>query len=169
MAYPTFLAGQRLTAGMLTEMQWREVEQGEDQIVNNTTTLVDTNLVVPVVAGARYRFRLFVGYNSGETPDISFAWSVPSGGAVTAWTWGLGVSGTGAISDYTSVQMRRPATTTVRNVGGSGTANAHSYHEEGILSGGVGGNITFQFAQFVADPSDTEIFGASRIDYLRIE
>lgn len=170
MPYPEFSAGQILTAGMLSDMQWQEVEQGIQQVVNNSTTFVDTNIVVPVVAGAKYRYRLLVGYSTSTTADIKFRWQAPSNGEVRRWTWGIGNENTKSqVNNADSVNFRRPITNTAVSIGGTGTSNTQSYHEEGLLLGGDGGNCVFQFAQITAEVSDTSITGSTRVEYLRIE
>lgn len=179
MVYPTFVAGQRLTAQMLSDMQWKSVEQGSAQTVNNSAALVNTNIVIPLAAGAVYMYRLLIGYTSqgsgvgSPTPednsDVKFAWTDPPGGEVRRWTHGYGSLGSGpAGDDFTSVSYRRPVTTTPVRIGAAGEGFTNSYYEFGTIYGGDGGSTTFQFAQFVAGAFDLSITGSSRCDYLRI-
>lgn len=171
MPYPNLAAGQRLTAGMLQAMQWQAVEQGSQLTVNNSATLVDTNIIVPLVAGATYEYELMVGYATTDTTDATdfrFAWTAPTNGEVRRWSWGYGSGGTGAGDDYSSVNFRRPITATNVRIGASSDGTTNSYYERGIMIGGDGGNAVFQFAQYVAGAFDSSITGSSRVAYLRI-
>lgn len=171
MVYPDFRAGQRLTAELLRGMQWQSVEQGSAQTVNNSATLVDTNLSVTLPASSTWMFRLFVAYttsDTGDDSDLRFAWSVPPNGTVARWTQGYGANGSGGTNDFTSVNFRRPATDTNVRIGASGSGDTNSYYEWGVFLAGDGGAFVLQFAQWSATSVDTSVTASSRLDYLRI-
>lgn len=57
-----------------------------DVTINNSTTFVDTGLQLDVVANAVYELHAWLRYNGGNTPDIKFQPSSPSG---TTGHWSL--------------------------------------------------------------------------------
>lgn len=167
MPYPPINAGMRITASLLTDMQPQEVEQVASAQVNNSTTFVDTNIVIPTIAGAKYSYRLLVGYATNATADIKFQWSTAGGGEVRRFSAGPGVSGTGSTDSFSEVSFRRPLTDSDVAVGGNASALTYSYWEQGVIIGD-GFNAIFQFAQNTADASNTSITGSTRCDYQRI-
>lgn len=169
MPYPVFVAGQKVTAALLAATQWQEIEQGIDQTVTNSTSFVDTNIIIPVEAGARYQYTLLAGYSSSTTADIKFSWTAPTGGEVRRWTIAQGQNGTGGVNTFSEVSMRYATTTNQVVAGGSGTGNEHAYIEIGVINGGAGGNVTLQFAQVTAEATNTVFLAESRISYVRIE
>lgn len=168
MPYPTFSAGQRLTAANLSGMQWQAVEQGEDQTVNNSTTVVSTNLSMTAVAGARYKYQLLISYTSGSTPDIKFRWTVPTSGSLDRFIQSGGTAATGSTENLTTLVSRRASEfTEVPAAGTSSSPVTLIYVEFGVIYGGVGGAVTFQFAQNTANASDTVVQSLSRLEWLR--
>lgn len=170
MGFPPFVAGQVLTAGQLRLMQWDHVEQGAPQSVNNSTTLVDTNISVTLEAGATYYYILLVSYTSNETADIAFTWSTPANSSVQRFVDGYDSGGNGASFGFSRGRRSRNSASTVVDVGGTSTIAAPAaYSEHGRILGGDGGVFTLQFAQDTADGTDdTTIDAVSRIDYVRI-
>lgn len=170
MPYPLLAAGQVLTADMLRSMQIQSVEQGSQQDVTSSTTLVNSNLIIPTVAGAEYRYWLLISYVASTAGDLSCAWSVPANGAVERFGAGLGDIATVPtnINAMTHVQFRRPATGTVIIVGGGGAGQGVSYHESGKVEAGDGGNVIWQFAQGTSNATATSVTPTSRLEWVRI-
>jgi len=169
MPYPSWSAGQTVTAADLTAMQWVVVEQGEDQTVNNSTTVVDTNLSMQAEAGARYLYRLRVTYTSGSTVDIKFRWTVPSSGSVDRFIQAGGTSSTGSSENLeTMVSRRASESTEVPAAGATSSPNTLVYIEDGVIGGGNGGAVTLQFAQNSAVAANTVVQDLSFLAYLRI-
>lgn len=171
MGFPQWFAGSTITAQKLSDMQWQSVIQGGDQTRTSTTTFLATNLVVPVVASASYKYRLLVSYISNDIADIKFNWVVPTNAAIDGrWNWGIGrdAGGSAQVSATHNRHARNSATTQVVVGGTSVDQLPLGYHEEGVITGGDGGNCTFQFAQNTADPFVTTLQAVSRVDYLRI-
>lgn len=165
-----FEAGMRLTPARLNARNVFLVEQGQDQTENSNTTLVDTNLTFTGVAGAEYWYVALISYSADGTPDMHFAWDVPSGASARRFTQSYedGVS-TASINDGGDIIMRTPATTTEINAGGSGDANFNFARDEGIITmGGTSGAVTLQFAQDTSDAADTIFREQSRLLYQRI-
>lgn len=170
MAYPVFTAGQRLTAALLTSMQWQTVEQGSDQVVNNSVATVNTNLILTADAGATYIFRLRLALTGDPAADAKVGWSVPSGGSLTRFAWGVGADspadGTNLTASDAVFRLIEDGTSTA--VGTLSTAVATIFAEDGQITATADGDFILQFAQLTAFAGDTTLVAASRLDYLRI-
>lgn len=175
MPFPQWLAGMRITADRLDDRNIIVVNQGEDQIVTNSTTLVDTNLMVPGEVGATYWYHAMISYSSSETPDFRWSWSIPSGGNVRRFSMAGEESDAPGVTVGSSVVMRTPATTTDTMARGSdGDASDPPIDfvyasDEGIITvGGAPGNFTIQFAQSVANANQTIFRNQSRMVFARL-
>lgn len=169
MPYPTWAAGQKVTAAQLQGMQWQVVTQGSDQTVNNSTTVVSTNLTLNAVSGARYTYQLLVTYTSGATPDIKFRWTFPTSATIDRFILSAGSASTGSSENLTTSVVRRASEFTEVPAAGTGTSPVTLiYTERGEIYGGTGGAVTLQFAQNTTNASDTIVQSLSRLEYLRI-
>lgn len=167
MVYPDFQAGQRLTADLLRALAIDSVSNGDDQTVTSSTALIDSNLSVTVEATAIYKYRLMASYTASTGGDIQFAWSVPTGGTMQRWTWGIGPGSTGGAGDAETISMRRPDAGTAVSAGGGTTTRG--YHEEGTFIGGsVDGDFTLRFAQDTSNATGTVLTSSSRVEFQRI-
>ncbi|WP_329187054.1 hypothetical protein [Actinacidiphila glaucinigra] len=172
MPYPTWQAGQRITADLLLGGSTFNAEQGSDQTVTNSTTLADSNLVVPAEANARYEYTLQAIYSTNTTGKIKFQWSVPNGSMMVRSGHGLGNGQTGGATVGTLVWSSRGDFSTVFNVGGTtgSPPGDASFLEVGeIVTGSTAGNVTLQFAQAAANATDPAILRSlSRLRWRRI-
>lgn len=165
MPYPVFSAGQTLTAGQLAALQWTEVIQGTVLTVNNSTTFVDSNIVVPTLANARYRFELLCAFTS--SPAVKFRWDVPSGGQVDRYELGPGSDASGGSGSNSTVSTRRMTASDSLVV--NGATNTH-VREAGVITGGASdGDVTLQFAQNSAIAADSDLSSSTRLFYIRID
>lgn len=171
MPYPLWQPGMRITAERLAAQQWQEIIQGTTTTINNSTTMVDTNIVVPLAAGARYFYELMVAYTSADDADIVFDWAAQADQTVTrVTTWGIGAGATGDIHSMSGYTTRSPAMGTDVQAGGAGVSAFVGYNERGSLNGGsADGTVTFRAAQRVAQSSDTVIQANTRCRFLRVE
>lgn len=80
-AVANIAAGGRITAAAVAGVAPNAVLKQADQSVTNSTTLVnDTELVVPVVAGAQYFFVCYLDWEGAAgTGDIRWKWALPTG------------------------------------------------------------------------------------------
>lgn len=165
-------AGQLLTTDVLNLPRKRLVVQTADQTINNSTTLVDTEIVIPVEAGATYWYQCLISYSAVRPTDggsaLDFAWSAPTGTALARFSQSYieDPASTGANSGALIIQ-RRPANTTRIPAGGSdGTdppSNFHSAYDRGTIAvGGVSGNVILQVAQRSASATDTILRGGNQ-------
>jgi len=127
-----------------------KVVKSADEIVNNSSVIQDDDelLFTPTI-NTTYGFLIVILYASNATPDIKFGWSVPAG-ATMEW--------------INSGQQSQPTTdeTATPNVGGTGaTAHRMMIYRGRMIMAGTAGDINFQWAQNVANASDTTVFEGS--------
>lgn len=94
--YPTILAGQRITASLLSSMQPQVVIKLADESRASTTTMAnDSELSLSVEANATYALTSYIVYSqnlaAGASAGIAIGWSGPTS-ATLRWTSG-GTSG----------------------------------------------------------------------------
>jgi hypothetical protein len=79
-AYPTYLAGQRITAALARSSQEQVARKTSDTARSAvTTTSADPHLQFEVVANAVYRWHGWVKYDGPTAADLSLDFSAPSG------------------------------------------------------------------------------------------
>jgi hypothetical protein len=169
MPFPEWEAGMRITHTRLDDRNVHFVEQGSDQTENSNTTLVDTNLAFEGVADAEYWYVALISYSAATTPDLKFAWDVPSGAGVRRFTQSLIEGAASGVNAGADVIMRTPGTGTEIIAGGAGDGAFNLARDEGIITmGGTAGDVTLQFAQENSDAGDTIFRAQSRLIYQRI-
>lgn len=184
-AYPTPLAGQRITAGLLRSMQAQTARKTSDTSRSATTTATaDPHLQFEVEANAVYAWWGWLKYDAPAAGDINVDFSVPSG-ALGEWSAiGVGIGRVvGATDAATPVvqadtqastgYMVRVETTDVaaaRAFGGLGTAGTPlSVDLKGTLRmGSTAGTFSLDWAQRVSDATATTVYTDSWITMLRI-
>jgi len=173
MTFPSFLAGQTVTAALLNAGKWEFVTNASDQS-NTLTTFVDaTSLGFAVEANARYRARALIAYNAPEPDangDINFQWTGPADVTMTRRITGLALTNTTNI-DANFMSVARSLGTDVR-VGGTtapGTDNAFTLYED-VLDVRVitAGTIQLQFA-LGAGAGTATVKAASLLWYQRVQ
>lgn len=150
----SFAAGMQPTAAQLDYPVPNWARKTIDQIVNNSTTLVnDADLAWAVAASKVYELRVELIYNSGITPDIKWAWTFPTGLTMTWQHRGTDSGG--------AVQFRGGYTqATVLATGG--TAAEEYLTLTGIVTVGVNaGTLQLQWAQNTANASNTIVRAGS--------
>jgi hypothetical protein len=166
--YPVWTAGQKVTAAMLAGMQRNWVNQGADLVVNNSTTLQNTSLIVPMLANGIYEYLIQGWVRASATADVKFNWSLPAGATVDRNMWGAATGATGGTTAYTESMFRVNSGGDIE-VGAVSTSTTSAYYEYGLIRcGGTAGNATLQFAQFVANASDATFRAQSNLFYTRV-
>lgn len=188
MPFPKWLAGMRITADRLRDRDIQFVDQGEDVVIVNSTTMLDSDISFFAEPGATYWYNLLVSYSAfGEVGGVGSAlvgnWDAPSGTAVNRFTQSFPVTPTNLnLNSGSVVVMRRPANTTLQIMGGtdepSDTAdpvvpeNFHSAYDQGtILIGGTEGVVTWRFGANRSVDEQTILRGGpnqTRLIYARI-
>lgn len=155
--YPTWAAGQRVTAALLTGSGSTQCAiKSVNQTVTNSTVLVDcTDLVLPVVSGGIYKGRLVLIYTATAAQDLDFAWTVPSGSSGTRAIIGPDTSATAALP--TAMESRATSSFATRIPVGGRDANFCAAIEDFLLTAGADGNVQLQFAQTAAAGATTAV------------
>jgi len=124
------------------------VRKTADETVNNSTTLQDDDaLKVPVPANSVWHIHCAILYNSGGTPDIKFSLSVPTGA-----TYMLGIVRGDAAS-----QINWQASASGALAADGQGADYFLLLEAIVTVGATAGNAVVQWAQNMADASDTKV------------
>jgi hypothetical protein len=162
--FPVYLAGNRLTAGLLTSGQVLEVVKAADQSVTSSTVLVpDTALTLAVVAGATYDFTCYLDFEGAAqgTGDLKFQWAVPLGATLryacphvnAANTW---VGGNTNIAT-TSITCATQTAGVLCGVKMDGT----------LVMSSTAGAITLQWAQNTSVGTATIVHAQSKLSLVR--
>lgn len=164
-----FLTGASLMAAIAEVNKVTVVAKGSNQIVNNSSALVDDNdLLLAVAASTVYTFKAAVAFSSGATPDIKVVFTFPAlascmWGGVRLVTTAAAVTGDGDFGGYSS------ATSGTDAIAAAGTGGVQIMMINGRLAVSTNaGNLRLQWAQFVANPSDTTVYAGSWLEMVRV-
>lgn len=125
-----------------------------DEIVNNSTTLQDDDhLVIALAANTRYSIKGCLLINGNGTADFECGWTIPASAEVAAGGQAIGSYSTFTDSTSRSITAIAGSTKAFDFVGW-------------VKTGGTAGNLTFQWAQAVADISDTTLEEGSWIEVI---
>ena len=139
--------------------------------INNSVALVsDAVLFAALPTAGRFQFDLTLFYDSSTTADFKVALTIP---ALAVIRWG-GVGPSTAVAAGVGTGQFSVAigsgTTIVYGGSGVGTGNTLAIMVRGnVLMGGTAGNLQVQYAQQVADPTDTVVRAHSRLQVWRVE
>jgi hypothetical protein len=160
-----FLAGQDLTAGDLTAAFdiTRTVYQTADQTRNNSTSLLSsTDLVLSMAINSSYILEACIIYDSNSTADFKYSFSLPTGATIRQTPWGSDIGDT---SIHTMI-LHDAYDTAGFSAGGVAAGTMMSIKPTGrIVMSTTAGNLVVQFAQNVANASDTKL---KRDSWLRL-
>lgn len=168
-AYPTLLAGQRMTAALLRSMLPQTVRKTADESRSSTTTYADdTHLVFAAEANAVYTMTGWLKYFADPTPDIKVNITVPTG-CLGEWAWLMPGSTTGA-SGTTGYSIRTETIDVNGGRTGYGTSDSIHFTPLGGLfrMGSTAGNISLQWAQNTASATATTLYTDSWLQFQRI-
>lgn len=181
--YPTFLAGQILTATLLTSAQPVVALKNSDTSRSSVTTLAaDPELTFPVLANAVYVVDGWIKYTGDPAADITLSWTVPTG-AIGEWSgWGVGnpiISANGSpgalVADTGSVRgyMIRPESTDFtgsRGYGALSTTDTLAIHLTATLRvGSSDGVFALNWAQSSSSATATIVYTDSWLRLQRIQ
>jgi hypothetical protein len=133
-----------------------------EQIVNNSTVLVNsTFLTLPLpVANTAYGISVLLRYASTAVADFKFTFAIPAGSSLTFGGPFLDPATGGGTSGLSYYGETFPPGTAAIGGAGAGTGLIAKV-EASILLAGTTGNVTLQFAQNVAEVSNTRLLNAS--------
>ncbi|MES9522474.1 hypothetical protein [Streptomyces capoamus] len=178
-AYPTPLAGQRLTATLLRSMQPQTLRKPGDTARSATTTqAADPHLQMDVVANGVYTISGWVIYDAATAGDFVLGWSFPSGtgtwvghGGGTTVTSATGAGGTQQDASSTwgyNVRMEATALNATRTYGGLGAGTQLTVLLSGTYrAGSTGGTLALTWAQSVSTATATTVYTDSWLSVQR--
>jgi hypothetical protein len=180
-AYPTPLAGQRLTAALLRSMQPQTLRKPADTSRSSTTTqTADPHIQMDVVAGGVYTFNGWLTYDCVSAADFVVGFSVPSGslgtwvghGAGTTVTSATGAGGTqqDAVSTWGyTIRLESTLIPLSRTYGGLGVGTPLSVLVDGTLRvGATAGTFALVWSQSVSNAAATTLYTDSFIAVQRV-
>jgi hypothetical protein len=182
-AYPTFLAGQRITASLLRSSQEQLLRKTSDTSrAATTTTTADPHLQMDVVAGAVYRWHGWIKYDGPTAADLNVDFSAPTGslGEWTAIGAGhspvIGASNAPALitdtQDARGYLMRVEANdvTSARSYGTLGTGGVPlTLQLYGTLRvGSTAGTFSLDWAQLASNATACTLYTDSWLSVLRV-
>lgn len=184
-AYPTLLAGQRLTASLLSSMQSQVARKTADTSRSATTTTTpDPHLQFTVAANAVYVWWGWLKYDASTAGDIAFDFSTPSG-ALGEWTgWGPGIGRVISATDAATpaftvdtvqttgylIRIETNDVAAARTFGGLGTGGTPltALIHGTLRVSTVGGTFSFDWAQRASDATASTIYTDSWITMQRV-
>lgn len=158
MPYPTWAAGQRVTAALLTAAQPALIYKTADESVTSSTTLQnDDHLFVAVAANATYAIDCWLNFLANSPPDIKADWTIPAGATMN---WAALGTGTANYSDHdASIVSHNVARGGKGNPGVPQSMNARGY----LITGGTAGTLQLRWAQNTSNASATVLRAGSWI------
>lgn len=182
-AYPTFLAGQRITAGLLRSSQEQVARKTADTPRAATTTATaDPHLQFDVVANAAYRWHGWIKYDGPTAADLNVDFSAPSG-ALGEWT-AIGAGHSPVIGSSIApalitdtqdargylMRVETNDVTSARSYGCLGTGGIPlTLQLYGMLRvGSTGGTFSLDWAQLVSNATAVTIYTDSWLSMLRV-
>ncbi|QDN57395.1 hypothetical protein [Streptomyces sp. S1D4-20] len=180
-AYPTPLAGQRLTAALLRSMQPLDLRKTSDTPrPATTTTTVDPHLQFTAEANAVYTWNGWIRYDGPTAGDLIVAFVAPTGAFGSWGGHGVGSTIIGATSTPTleidtsrangyMLRVESNDVTQLRTYGCLGVGNGMSLLLSGTLRvGSTAGTWGLSWAQSVSNAAATTLFTDSYISVQRI-
>jgi hypothetical protein len=182
-AYPTYLAGQRITAALVRAGQPQVARKTSDTARAATTTATaDLHLQFEVVANGVYTWNGWIKYDGPTAADLNVDFSAPSG-ALGEWTAigaghspVIGASAAPALitdtQDARGYLMRVEANdvTSARSYGTLGTGGIPlTLQMYGTLRvGSTGGTFSLDWAQLVSNATAVTLYTDSWLSMLRV-
>jgi hypothetical protein len=180
-AYPTPLAGQRITASLLRSMQPQTLRKTADtSITASTTPTADPHLTFSAEANAVYTWWGWLKYDGATAGDLLVSFTAPSG-SLGEWAGhGTGITVIGSSSTptletdtvRTNGYMLRTESNDVtqsRSFGALGVGSALSVFIKGTLRvGSTAGTWALSWAQNASNATATTLYTDSYIMLQRI-
>lgn len=158
MPYPTWSAGQRVTAAQLAAMLPTVVVKAADEAVTSSTTLQDDNhLILALEANATYTVEGVLFYDGQfNAGNLKLTWSLPSG---ATFLWGVSAPATGGAAAFAS----QAVTTGNLSVGtyGTGGSKTTCRISATVVTSGTAGSMTLRWAQDASHATATTIYAKS--------
>lgn len=166
--YPVILAGQTITASLLSSMLPTFVYKSvsEDRL-SNTTLTDDTDLTMQLLANATYHAEFFIHYATLTTAGFQTAWTVPSGTSGNRWS--IGGGSLQHTFDNVSAHVGVHAfATAVQHADRNSSTNQIGSYEEGTFTTTNAGTLALQWAQVSSVASNTRVASGSFMRVTRL-
>lgn len=162
-----FVAGSAATASSLNNafnVERYAYQSGDQSVLNSTTLINSTFMVLPVASNGIYVLRSLVIYDANATADIQYQFTLPSGTFVRTSIWGSGT--TAAATDATIIHSA--SDTGLLTAGGVATGTMMTCKTVGCIFIGItAGNCQFQFAQNALSNVNATVLKKGSFLYLR--
>lgn len=160
-----FVAGQKLRPSQLNPYVIFHALCSADTTKNANTTLGDiTGMSASLEASSTYIFWGYVAYSTGSTPDIKFAFSVPSG---ATGHWALHGVSSGSTNPG-SLDATHATSFGATTLAAAGDTEGLMVRPTGYIVTTNAGTIQMQFAQNSSDASDTTVKAGSWIAFQKV-
>lgn len=168
-SYPTFLAGQRITAALLTSAQPLVARKTADTSRASTTTFAaDPHLTFSVEANAVYIWHGWIKYFADPVPDLQVNFTAPTG---SLGEWHQIAAGSGATTTNTTGQSVRLESNDIvsgRNWYGVSDWDLGAVIHGTLRVGPTAGTFALQWAQTSSSATATILYTDSWISMQRI-
>jgi hypothetical protein len=151
--------------------QVRVVEKTADEPVTSSTTLQnDNDLVVSVVANAKYEIVLYAAINGAASGDVKLAWTVPASATGQRYSTGPAVSSATSTADTTVRASSVTDSFTTEINYGVFSVGQQSFIQETlyITTAGTAGNVQLQWAQNASSGTATTVEAGSYMKVTRV-
>lgn len=161
--YPTWSAGQRVTAAGLTAMEpLIAYKLANEQVTSSTTLQNDDELFLAVEAGGLYILDCWVEFTATSGVDIKVAWTFPAGSSMNYSALGTG------ITNYTDYDSSVVAGGTSRGARGNGATPQGISSRGHLQASSTAGTLQLQWAQNTSNAAATTVLAGSWIRLNRI-
>lgn len=163
MAYPSIVAGDDITAGLLTSMlPVIKAKAVTEPLSASTTMQNDDELFASVAANATYSVMLHLFHDADTTGDINIGWSGPTGATMN---WGSVVAHVNETSSgtVTAVSMQTRIISEVQSIGGGASTGTYSVVHGTLITSSTAGTLNFQWAQRVSSATATNVRAGSTL------
>lgn len=164
-AFPTFYAGQKLTAALMASTQPQSVVKTADESVTSSTTLQDDNhLFLVLEASATYIVEGGLYYDGVfNAGNLKLTWSLPASATIY---WSPNAPATGGAAAFAS----QAVTTGNLSIGTYGTGGSKTTASISALvaTAGTAGNMQLRWAQDASNATATTIYAKSWLRAIRI-
>lgn len=167
--YPTFLAGQTMTAALMVASQPIVArKQADTSRASTTTTTADPELTFAVEANAVYVWDGWLKYFADPTPDMTIDFTVPTGalGEWSAFAAGQGTT-TATVLGY-SIRTDSSDVSQPRNIYGTSDADMTAIINGMLRVSSTAGTFSLDWAQGTSSATATVLYTDSWMRLQRI-
>lgn len=169
MGYPTWLAGEEITADKLNSLITAAIKTTSEAVTSSTTLQNDDALFVSVAASATYRMDLLLLHDSDATAaaDIKVGWTGPAGATMH---WGVVGANTASTSSTTvpNSNMQTALITETASFGGGDSTGTTALVAGTLVTSTTAGTLQLQWAQETSNAVATNVRAGSHLVLTRI-